>query len=162
MKNLANQPDPTLPLGRSDLPIIGSEEYVALPDWNIKYLRTKTDTGAQTSAIDAYDIRELDDNRVSFVVVASRKHPSRRREVVADITRRAVVKSSNGQEHERLFVTTTLKVGPVEKKIEVSLISRHKMKCRMLVGRSALAGSFLVDPRHDRLLTRKPVRRAKR
>ena len=141
------------------MPIIGAEEYVALPDWNIKHLRAKTDTGAQTSAVDAYDIEELPGNRVRFTLVASRKHPERRREIEAAITRRATVKSSNGQEHERLFVTTTLKVGPIEKPIEVSLISRHRMKCRMLIGRSALAGDFLVDPQHDRLLTTRPTRR---
>jgi hypothetical protein len=45
--------------------------------------------------------------------------------------------------------------------IEVSLVSRHKMKCRMLIGRAALAGSFLVDPEHDRLLTKRPVRKRK-
>lgn len=154
-----HQPDASLPIGQSDLPIIGIEEYVALPDWGIKHLRAKTDTGARTSAIDAYDIQELDGNKVKFIVVYSRKHPEHRREVVAEITRRAKVKSSTGHQHERLFVTTTLKVGVIEKKIEVSLISRHKMKCRMLIGRTALAGSFLVDPQHDRLLTKRPVRR---
>ena len=96
---------------------------------------------------------------MKFIVVASRKHTERRREVIAEITRRAKVKSSTGHQHERLFVTTTLKVGSVEKQIEVSLISRHKMKARMLIGRRALAGTFLVDPQHDRLLTKKPVRR---
>ena len=65
------------------LPIIGAEEYVALPDWNIKHLRAKTDTGAQTSAVDAYDIEELPGNRVRFTLVASRKHPERRREIEA-------------------------------------------------------------------------------
>ncbi|MGB0767522.1 MAG: ATP-dependent zinc protease [Phycisphaeraceae bacterium] len=156
------QPDASLPMGPTDLPIIGIEEYVALPDWGIKHLRAKTDTGARTSAIDAYDIQELDDNRVRFMVVYSRKHPEHRREVVAEITRRAKVKSSTGHQHERLFVTTTLKVGPVEKTIEVSLISRHKMKARMLIGRMALAGDFLVDPQRDRLLTKRPVRRKKK
>lgn len=146
-------------MGQTDRVVIGIEEYVALPDWGIKHLRAKTDTGARTSAIDAYDIQELDDNKVKFIVVASRKHTNRRREVVAEITRRAKVKSSTGHQHERLFVTTTLKVGSVEKKVEVSLISRHKMKARMLIGRRALAGTFLVDPEHDRLLTKRPVRR---
>ena len=155
-------PDASLPMGQTDLPIIGIQEYVALPDWGIKHLRAKTDTGARTSAIDAYDIEEIEGNRVRFIVVASRKHTDRRREVIADITRRATVKSSTGHQHERLFVTTTLKVGPIEKKIEVSLVSRHKMKCRMLIGRTALAGSFLVDPVHDRLLTRRPVRRKRK
>lgn len=159
MQDASDQHDDTLPIGQTDLTIIGAEEYVALPDWNIKYLRTKTDTGARTSAIDAYDIEELEGNLVRFVVVASRKNPKRRREIVAKITRRAKVKSSTGHQQDRLFVTTTLKVGSVEKQIEVNLISRHNMKCRMLIGRTALAGDFLVDPQHDRLLTRKPKRR---
>ena len=154
-----DQLEGTLPIGQADRVIIGIQEYVALPDWEIKHLRAKTDTGARTSAIDAYDIEELPGNRVKFIVVASRKHRDRRREVVADITRRAPVKSSTGHQHDRLFVTTTLKVGPVEKQIEVSLVSRHTMKCRMLIGRAALSGDFLVDPHHDRLLTKRPKRR---
>lgn len=156
-----DQPDDTLPIGQTDRVTIGIQEYVGLPDWGIKRLRAKTDTGARTSAIDAYDIEELPGNRVKFIVVASRKHPERRREVIADISRRAPVKSSTGHQHDRLFVTTTLKVGPVEKQIEVSLVSRHKMKCRMLIGRAALVGDFLVDPEHDRLLTKRPKRRPK-
>lgn len=139
--------------------MIGWREYVALPDWGIKHLRAKTDTGARTSAIDAYDIEELPGGMVRFVVVASRKHPDRRVEVVAPITRRTPVKSSMGHKHDRLFVTTTLKVGPVVKQIEVGLVSRHKMLCRMLIGRSALAGDLLVNPQRDLLLTRRPKRR---
>lgn len=151
----------TLPMNSSDRLVIGWREYIALPDWGIKHLYAKIDTGARTSAIDAYDIEELGDGRVRFTVVYSREHPKRRREVIAPISRRAHVKSSTGHKHDRLFVTTTLKVGPVVKPIEVSLISRHKMKFRMLIGRAALSDDFTVDPQHAMLLTRKPKRRRK-
>jgi len=36
------------------------------------------------------------------------------------------------------------------------------MVCRMLIGRAALEGDFLVDPQRELLLTRKPKRRPKR
>jgi hypothetical protein len=43
-------------------------------------------------------------------------------------------------------VETTLRLGGIEKKIEVSLVDRGPMLCRMLVGRTALAGDFIVAP----------------
>jgi len=139
--------------------LIGWREYVSLPEWGIRHLPAKTDTGAKTSVIDAYDIQELPDGRVKFTVVISRKHPEHRVDIVAPISRRSTVKSSTGHTHVRLFVTTQLKIGPVVKPIEISLISRHKMKYRMLIGRAALSGDFTVDPTRARVLTRKPKRK---
>ncbi len=156
-----NPPDRAIAPGEVGPRVIGWREYVALPDWGIKRLRAKADTGARTSAIDAYDIQELPDGMVRFVVVMSRKHPDRRREIIAPITRRTPVKSSLGQRHDRLFVTTTLKIGPVVKEIEVGLVSRHRMLCRMLIGRSALAGDFVVDPQRVRVLSQRKRRRPK-
>jgi len=158
----ASPPDPALPLREANRHVIGWREYVAFPDWGIKHLRAKTDTGARTSAIDAHDIEELPGGMVRFTVAASRKHPERRYEITAPITRRTHVKSSMGHKHDRLFVTATMKVGPVVKPIEVGLVSRHKMVCRMLIGRAGLEGDFLVDPQRELLLTRKPKRRPKR
>lgn len=157
------QPDqPVLPMRDGDRRLIGWWEYVGLPDWGIKHLRAKTDTGARTSAIDVHEIEELSDNMVRFVVVASRKQPKRRYEVTAPITRRAPVKSSTGHQHDRLFVATTIKIGPVRKTIEVSLVSRHKMKYRMLIGREALNGDFHVDPSRELLLSKRPTRRPRK
>lgn len=154
--------DARLPMQPGQRHVIGWREYVALPEWGIKHLRAKTDTGARTSAIDAYDIEELGDGNVRFMVVYSRLHPERRREVIAPIARRSTVTSSNGHKHDRLFIETTIKIGPVEKKIEVSLVHRHKMKCRMLIGRAALSEDFLVDPQRELLLTKKPTRRKRK
>jgi hypothetical protein len=48
-----------------------------------------------------------------------------------------------------------VRLGPVEKKIQLTLTFRTGMRCRMLLGRQALAGDFLVD------VTRKDALRPK-
>lgn len=70
------------------------------------------------------------------------------------------VRSSTGHGHDRLFVETTLKLGDKEKKILVSLSCRKRMIHRMLLGREALAGDFLVDSSVDYLATsRKKIKK---
>ena len=41
---------------------------------------------------------------------------------------------------------TTLILAGVRQLVEVGLISREEMRSRMLIGRNALQGQFLVDP----------------
>jgi hypothetical protein len=45
-----------------------------------------------------------------------------------------------------VFVSAHIQLGGVERRIEVGLVDRSDMLYRMLLGRSALAGSFIVDP----------------
>ena len=131
--------------------LIGWTELVDLPEWGIRRLRAKVDTGARTSALHVQNIEELPRGKVRFDVVLHRKKRDRRIHVLTSITRRGRVRSSNGQLTERLFVQTVLRLGPVEKRIEVSLVDRQKMIHRMLLGRSALTGPILIDV--DRRLT---------
>ena len=134
---------------------IGWAEYVDLPDWHIRQLRAKIDTGAETSAIHVEDVERLPRGRVRFCVVLSRKDHQRRVHVTAKITRRTRVRSSTGHYSLRYFVSTRIRIGPVEKTIEVSLISREHMTFRMLIGRSALERNFLVNPGKRYHLTKK-------
>ncbi len=139
---------------------IGWREVIALPDWGIKRLRAKADTGARSSAIDVTNIRELPGDRVRFHVRLSRKHPERTRPVEAKVVRRTRVKSSNGHAHERIVVETTVAIGPVIKEVEFTLVWRRTMLCRALLGRRTLEGDFVVDPDNKYLLTQ-PRRRRK-
>jgi hypothetical protein len=131
--------------------VIGWNEYVDLPDWGIRRLRAKADTGARTSALHVEEIEIRPRGRVVFRVVLSRRRPRRVR-VETRITRRARVRSSTGHYEERLFVTARLRVGPVERDVELSLVDRERMIYRMLLGRTAIHG-LLVDPSHANLLT---------
>ena len=132
-------------LEQGKLITVGWRERVCLPDWDIRGLRAKIDTGARTSAIDVAAIELLPDERVRFEVVTRRKPTVRSRWIEADLVRETVVKPSSGERQQRCVCRTRLRLGPVTRHIEVTLVCRRKMACRMLVGRTALAGAFVVD-----------------
>lgn len=123
--------------------IIGWREWASLPDWGLE-IKAKADTGARSSSIDCSSIEELPDEQVRFSVRLSRK-TDRTLTIVAPIVMRKHVRSSTGHGRDRLFIETTLSLGGREKKILVSLTCRKRMIHRMLLGREALAGDFLVD-----------------
>ena len=86
-------------------------------------------------------------DRVRFDVVIHRAGEAHtaRESIETDIVRRSRVKSSFGASHARLFVETTLRLGPVEKKVQLGLVCRKNLLCRMLLGRAALSPDFVVD-----------------
>lgn len=141
------------------LPLIGWNEYVDLPEWGIRGLRAKVDTGARSSALHVEHIERLPHGRVRFDVVLHRKKRDRRVRVEARIVRQARVRSSNGEFGYRLFVRTRLRLGDVEEEVELSLVDRGRMIHRMLLGRTAIAGRFLIDVGHRNLLTKPPRKR---
>jgi hypothetical protein len=140
--------------------VIGWAERVDLPDWGIKRLRAKVDTGARSSALHVENIEELPRDRVAFDVIVNRAKRDKRIHVKAKISRRGRVRSSTGQGAPRIFVTTTLRIGAIEKEVEISLVDREKMIHRMLLGRTALSGPILIDV--DRRMTTDKPRKKKR
>lgn len=149
---------PKMGLGRALL-VIGWREPVSLPDWGIGSIKTKIDTGARTSAIHVDNIEHLDGGRIRFDVITSVRTDARgrrlirRKAVETTVVRTSRVRNSAGKCEERPVVSTTLRFGPVEREIELSLVCRKRMLCRMLLGRMALKHGFLIDPTHARLLT---------
>lgn len=140
--------------------LIGWTEYVDLPEWGVRRLRAKVDTGARSSALHVENIEELGRGFVRFDVVLHRLKRDRRIHVRTHISRRSRVRSSNGQIETRYFVETLMRLGPVEKRVEVSLVDRRRMIHRMLLGRTALSGPFLIDV--DRRMVQTPPRRKKK
>jgi hypothetical protein len=139
--------------------VIGVAEFVDFPEWKIRHLRAKIDTGARSSALHVENIREVGGGKVRFDVRLHRQKRERRVTVEAPIARRGRVRSSNGLIQTRLFVVAKVRVGPVERDIELSLVDREKMLYRMLLGRMALANYFLVDASRRYVVSR--VRRSK-
>jgi len=106
-------------------------------------------------------IEELDGAMVRFSIVLHRNKRDERVTVEAPIVRRSRVRSSSGRSQERIIVSTEVVLGGVRKTIEVSLASRHRMIFRMLLGRNAVAGDFLIDPSR-RYVCSKPARKTKK
>lgn len=140
---------------------MGWTEYVALPDWGIPAVRAKMDTGARSSALHVEQIEPVGPGKVAFDVVLDRRRSHRRKRVTARVRRRSRVRSSNGHYETRLFVATCLRLGPIEREVEFSLVDRSRMIHRVLLGRTALEDVF-VDVSHRHLLGRRRKKRAKK
>lgn len=137
--------------GRATPTTVGWSELIDLPDWRIRGLRAKLDTGARSSALHVDDLKLLPRGHIQYRVILHRDNHDRRVNVVAKISRRARVRSSTGEYTTRYFVKTRLRLAGSERIVEISLVDRGDMTFRMLIGRTALAGLYLVDPFHKNL-----------
>jgi hypothetical protein len=139
---------------------IGWKERVDLVEWGVRRLRAKVDTGARTSALDV-DYRLRQDpalGQVADLRLALDAHTDGRIiEVVAPVLRMVVVANSAGVTERRPLVETTVRLGPVVKRVQLTLTSRPGMRFRMILGRKALEGDFVVDVA-AKFLLRKPKR----
>lgn len=124
-----------------------------IPAWGIAGLEARVDTGARTSALHVDSLSELGGGRVRFELKAGRR---KAQPIEASVTRRGRVRSTSGKIEPRVFVTTRVRVGESEHAIEIGLVDRRHMLYPMLLGRSALAGRFLVDPGKRFLLGKRP------
>lgn len=132
---------------------IGWLEQIDLPEWGVYGLVAKIDTGARTSAIHVENIELLEnEGELKFDVVLTRKKPIETVHVRTSHVRQTVVKSSSGVRQTRYVVETLVRMGNVEKRIEITLVSRRRMIRRMLIGRTALEGTFVVDVSQTHLL----------
>ncbi|MFC4349462.1 ATP-dependent zinc protease [Kordiimonas lipolytica] len=128
--------------------IIGWREWATLPDLGVDRIKAKIDTGAKTSAIHAYRVKKFMKDGAPWAEfrlhpVQKHKRPEIRCE--APIVDERAVRSSSGHEEIRYVVKTLLKLGPISRKVELTLTNRDDMGFRMLIGRQALKGFCLVD-----------------
>jgi hypothetical protein len=140
---------------------------VQLPDVGIPWIKAKLDTGAQTSAIHAYDIREFDrdgEDWVRFTVRPWQKATDDATVVESRVHDRRRVRSSSGHVQERFVVKMRVTLVRREVEVEVTLSNRDEMGFRMLIGRQALRAGFDVTSSRSFLGERapKPVRRRNR
>lgn len=129
--------------------IIGCEEWCRFPDLGIPAIKARIDTGAKTSSIHAFNIQKFkkDGQRwVSFEIHPlqnNRKTVVRCERMVYD---RRVVKSSSGITETRFVIQEKLQLGDYSFNVELTLANRDSMGFRMLLGREAMRGRFIVDP----------------
>lgn len=133
---------------KKELKVIGWREWISLPDIGIGGITAKIDTGAKTSALHAYDITTFKKGKSLYT--RFKIHPlAKSNEViincVAKVIDERVVSDSGGHKEKRLVIKTNLKIGEYLYPIEVTLTDRKMMNYRMLIGRQALKGKFLVN-----------------
>lgn len=152
------------------LPVLGWKEQVSLPDWGIRRLRAKLDTGARSSALHVDGYRAVGHHTdagqrlpvLRFHVLVGPRAAPRRAEVTCPVLEFRVVRDSGADAEERPVVRTRLVIGPVDCITDVTITDRSGMNFRMLIGRSTVAGRCLVDPGRGYLQTPAPPRREAR
>lgn len=139
----------TTTLGRDALVVLGWREWVALPGLGIDALKVKVDTGARTSALHAFGVEKLANARVRFRVRPHQHDDADEVVSEAPLLDERVVRTSGGHSELRPVVQTTVKVGGLDFEVELTLSNRALLGFRMLLGREAVRGRFLVDPQRS-------------
>lgn len=129
---------------------IGWKEYLDLPELGIYRLKAKVDTGARTSTlhVDRLDVLEVfpdGSELVEIAVTLDRRRPDQRLTSRVRVLRRMRVTDSGGHREVRPVIETEMVLGPVRKRIRLTLADRSSMLFRMILGRKALEGDFQVD-----------------
>lgn len=136
--------------------IIGWREWLSLPDLGINKIKAKIDTGARTSALHAFQIKPYTKSGQSWVEF--RIHPKQNDnklvlDCLAEVIDERDVVDSGGHCERRIVIASTVVIGQDRRLIELTLTDRDNMKFRMLLGRTAIRGGYVVDPGKSFLLS---------
>lgn len=134
--------------GPESLPIIGWREWVGLPDLGIRRIKAKVDTGARSSSLHAFDInlfRKHEEQWVRFKVHPVQRNDGNVLEFETQVLESRSVRSSSGRATMRPVIVTHVELLGVVWPVELTLANRDQMGFRMLLGRQAFRGRFLVD-----------------
>lgn len=120
--------------------VIGRRDLIDLPEFNIKNLSAKVDTGAYTSSLHASSI-ECVNNKLTFKL-----HHSGGECVIStgEFSERSI-RNSFGATETRYVIKTKVLIFNKIIESEFSLSDRSEMKHPVLLGRKFLKDQFIVD-----------------
>jgi len=134
----------------TNLPIIGWREWLILPDLNISGIKAKIDTGARTSTLHAFRVEPYQKCHqlwIKFAIHQDQYNTQNWLECHAEVKDQRMVSDSGGHKQLRYIIETRMCIGYHAFMAEMTLTCRDDMRFRMLLGRTALNGRFIVDSR---------------
>lgn len=129
------------------LPRIGWREWIALPELGVAAIKAKVDSGARSCALHAFALREFQRDGKRWV--RFRVHPLQRNtrlsvECEAELIEYRQVRSSTGHLTRRPVIRTDMELLGQRFPVELTLTNRDTLGFRMLLGRQAIRGRFLI------------------
>ena len=141
---------------------LGWREWLEFPELGIGQIKAKIDTGARTSCLHAYFVQPFEREGQHWVRFGI--HPEQRstdEEIVCEtpVKDQRTVRDTGGHEELRYVIESLVKIGSRQHRIELTLTDRDSMKFRVLLGRTAIRGDYLVDSSRSYLQGRRKRRR---
>ncbi len=149
MNKIEENPVSSNDLSVANKKLLGWREWAALPDLGIHSIKMKVDTGARTSCLHAFNLEPFDKDGQPWLKIWVHPIQGSDQEHIceAPVLEQRTVTDSGGHRETRYVIETTLVVGGDAFKVELTLTNRDTMKFRMLLGRQAMNGRYIVDPK---------------
>ena len=143
---------------------IGRIDKADFPEFHLRNINIKVDTGAYTSSIHCHDIKEIeiDDEKFIEFELLDPSNPKYNNKLFRFKNfKRKDIKSSFGNVEQRFIIKTSIVIFDEEYPIELSLSDRNDMKFPILLGRKFLKKRFLVDTSLKNLSFKKKQKKKK-
>jgi hypothetical protein len=128
--------------------ILGWREWIGFPELGISQVKAKVDTGARTSCLHAFLVEPFEKEGkpwVRFDIHPQQRDNDKVMHCEAPVLEQRTVRDSGGHEELRYVIETVITIGDCRLTAEVTLTDRDTMKFRVLLGRTAIRGGYLVD-----------------
>ncbi len=127
------------------LGIIGEVEPTYLRDMESVF-PARIDTGAETSSIDAQNVKEFERDGESWVSFDIENRATKeKKSFEKKIVRKTTIKRQQGGDEKRVTVNIEIKMGNQYFNKEFTLANREKFEYQVLIGRNILNGLAVVD-----------------
>ena len=127
-----------------DLLVAGWVENVSIFPGGLK-IKAKLDTGARNSSLNAKHIEEFERDGEKWVRFDLKNWKGRTASFETKVIRMATIKQHETESATRPVIRLGICLANVYKEVEVNLEDRSKFNYQMLIGRSYLRNSILVD-----------------
>lgn len=131
--------------------MIGRVEWVELPDLKLRF-RSRIDTGAKTTSLHAYELKEEMRDGLLWVTFKTRDEDGKEVELSRKVESVQKVANAGGTSSKRYVIREKIKLGKKEREIALNLNDRERMAYKFLVGRNLLLGQFTVDVARSHVL----------
>lgn len=131
------------------LPVVGWREWVGLPEFGVRFVKAKIDTGARTSSLHVIELEKYTRRGTEwarFLIHPLQRETRKPVRATAEVLEYRRVRSSGGHASLRPVVVTDVELLGRRWPIEVTLANRDEMGFRMLLGREAIRRRLHVDP----------------